>query len=431
MGNFLTGSQSKIAKGGVRKVKQKIMNCEDFLSKLNAYIDSELPLAERLAMDEHARSCPECQEVLARALDVATSLAEMDEGLSVPLECQAAWRKAVREEAASRRRPVRGWALRAASIAAAALVLTASVGGLMRLREERDSSRYAANTSATMPSSASYGRSASGYDFDYAEESVSSGAGMLMADGSTDETGRASLAGKSDTQTATETLRILRTANRTIETRQYDVSMRSLTDLVSEHDAYFEENSVSSNQDGVHTAYLTVRVPTAQLDNFLTAIEVLGDVTYRHDLAEDISDRYSESEARLSVLRSQLTRLEAMTAEAQNVEELLSIEQRSSEVIADIEVLEGRLRGWDSQVNYSTVNLTLKEKGEKAQTSLKPLKQRMEEAFESSRAWLTAFWQNALVALAAVAPRLLVWVPALALAIVLVRVIIHHCKKRR
>ena len=47
-------------------------------------------------MEEHTLSCDDCAELLNQALTTATMCAELNEGLTVPLECQAGWRRAVR-----------------------------------------------------------------------------------------------------------------------------------------------------------------------------------------------------------------------------------------------------------------------------------------------------------------------------------------------
>ena len=67
------------------------MNCERFRSMLDRYIDSELSEEERSAMEEHTLSCDDCAELLNQALTTATMCAELNEGLTVPLECQAGW----------------------------------------------------------------------------------------------------------------------------------------------------------------------------------------------------------------------------------------------------------------------------------------------------------------------------------------------------
>lgn len=96
------------------------MNCEQMRAMLDAYIDGELSEEEARALRAHADTCEDCKRELAAAELLRDALGHMDDDLTVPLEAQAAWRRAVRREAGKGRR--RG-ALRWAYAAAAVLVL--------------------------------------------------------------------------------------------------------------------------------------------------------------------------------------------------------------------------------------------------------------------------------------------------------------------
>ena len=74
------------------------MNCETFKSNIDAYIDGALGRDERLMMEKHAEGCASCRELMKEALMLMDMCAELSE-VSVPLQAQAAWRKAVRDEA--------------------------------------------------------------------------------------------------------------------------------------------------------------------------------------------------------------------------------------------------------------------------------------------------------------------------------------------
>ena len=96
------------------------MNCEQFLLKIDAYIDDELSNGEIDEMREHALNCVSCRAELEKAEFLRETLNGMDDDIVVPLEAQAAWRKAVRAEA--QRKSVRKWT-RGLYVVAAALVL--------------------------------------------------------------------------------------------------------------------------------------------------------------------------------------------------------------------------------------------------------------------------------------------------------------------
>lgn len=99
------------------------MSCEEARSMLDAFVDGELTAQQERALMEHAAGCDACGKEMEAAILLRDSLKDMDAEVNVPLEAQAAWRKAVRAEAGRRGR-VRRWT-RYACGAAAALVLVA------------------------------------------------------------------------------------------------------------------------------------------------------------------------------------------------------------------------------------------------------------------------------------------------------------------
>ena len=105
------------------------MNCEQMRAMLDAYIDGELSEEEMRALRDHAAACEDCKRELEAAELLRDALAHMDDDVSVPLEAQAAWRKAVRAEAGKRsRRRV----LRVAYGLAAALVVAIGCTAVLR-----------------------------------------------------------------------------------------------------------------------------------------------------------------------------------------------------------------------------------------------------------------------------------------------------------
>ena len=404
------------------------MNCERFRSMLDRYIDSELSEEERSAMEEHTLSCDDCAELLNQALTTATMCAELNEGLTVPLECQAGWRRAVREEAAQAKKTPK-WLVwrRALSVAAAAVALFFAVGGALN-------PNGLTLKAALMNSTDQYNETA-GYEGDY----LSEGAGMartasgkaaflLESDGALD-TGKA--VGASGESAQSGEIVVLRSALRHVVSKSFDSDLMWLEDLLREYNAYFEERTITGQAEEYSRVLdASIRVPSASLDDFLTALDDMGTVTLREERAEDITADYTDVSTRLAVLRSQLDQLNAMNETAESVSDLIAIHERATELMAEIESYESTLRGWSSQQNYSTVSLTVEEDvtgGEDAPSA--SLGERMKEAFNASVEWLRTFGQNAAIFLAALAPRLAVWGPVAVIVIVIICLVFRRKKK--
>ena len=369
------------------------MNCERFKSMLDRYVDSELSEEERGAMEEHALSCDECAETLNQALTTAMMCAELNEGLTVPLECQAAWRRAVREEA-SKAKKTPGWLIwrRTLSVAAAAVALFFAIGGALNPN--------GLSPSASLSLAGRYSNSAD-YDGDYSPgaeggarpEDAHPAAFLLESDGAL-ETGKS--VGTSGESRQSSDVVVLRSARRQIATKSFDSDILWLEDLLREYSAYFEDRTVTGQAE---------------------------------ESAEDITANDTDVSTRLSVLRSQLDQLNAMNERAESVDDLIAIHERATELMEQIESYESTLRSWSSRANYSTVSLTVEEDVADGESATASLGERMKEAFSDSVKWLRTFGQNAAIFLAALTPRLAVWGPVAAIVIVVICLIFRRKKK--
>ena len=93
----------------------------------------------------------------------------------------------------------------------------------------------------------------------------------------------------------------------------------------------------------------------------------------------------------------------------------------------------GTVREWDGLRDMARVDLSLREVQEKASILplRKPLGERISEGFFSSLNALRNFAADMLIALVWVLPQLVIWVPALALVVLLSRIIYKKARKGR
>lgn len=101
------------------------MKCSDVNAWLDMLMDDELSDEMRVELENHARVCPACAENINATIEMKKLLSEMDDEVDVPLQAQAAWRKAVRQEAA-RSRAKRIY--RSITAVAAAVVVLVGIG---------------------------------------------------------------------------------------------------------------------------------------------------------------------------------------------------------------------------------------------------------------------------------------------------------------
>lgn len=154
--------------------------------------------------------------------------------------------------------------------------------------------------------------------------------------------------------------KIIYTADMDLETKEFDEAQKALEDVVRDLGGYFESRSV--NQGGRYRSVsCTVRVPVKNFTAFLDQAGEAAHVTNRSEYLEDVSEAYYDQEARLATQRIKLERLQELLGKAENMADIITIESAISDTELEIEYLTGSLRKYDSQINYSTVNLYLRE----------------------------------------------------------------------
>lgn len=121
-------------------------------------------------------------------------------------------------------------------------------------------------------------------------------------------------------------------------------------------------NSNITRYSNSYYATLTVQVPSEQFD---AAMELLKGmalyVSSEYTNADNVTEAYMDLEARLSNLKEEEAQYLAILDKAVTVEEILQVTDYLSNVRYEIESIEGQLKYYDSNVDYSTISLTLTE----------------------------------------------------------------------
>lgn len=144
-----------------------------------------------------------------------------------------------------------------------------------------------------------------------------------------------------------------------MQTLDFDKATGDIDALVKALGGYFQQSSVSNGSNGYRRANYTIRVPAAQFEPFFQQAGELCHVTYKNASADDVSESYYDTEARLETARIKLERLQTLLAKATSMEDIITIESAISETEWDIEELSGTLRHYDALVDYATIDVEL------------------------------------------------------------------------
>ena len=167
--------------------------------------------------------------------------------------------------------------------------------------------------------------------------------------------------GQAQTAAQTNGAKKIYRATLELQTLEFEKANEGIDRLITEVGGWVEQKDVSTYSSSYRSAYYTVRVPAAKFESFCAGVGELCHVTYSTSSADDISESYYDTKARLDTAQIKLERLQALLKDADNMADIITIESAISDTEYQIDALSGTLRSYDSLVDYATVCLNLNE----------------------------------------------------------------------
>lgn len=158
--------------------------------------------------------------------------------------------------------------------------------------------------------------------------------------------------------------KLIRTISMNAETEDLDTLLEQLDSQVKELGGYVESRDVrngSSASSGNRSARLTLRIPSAQLDNFVNHVSGATNVISSSENTEDVTLNYVATQSRITALETEEARLLELLTQAENLNDLLLIESRLTQVRTELEKVKSQLKLYDNLVDYGTMHLSIQE----------------------------------------------------------------------
>lgn len=380
------------------------MNCKELDALLDSAPLGSLREAQLEQVREHLNHCAECR-FKHRVLEDCRTL---DEDGEVPAAFSQALRQRIKQEEVPpvKQLPqLKKWL----AIAAALVVLAGGTWLAGQTRRQMAYSRDSAINYGTYANpTLTQSRSAEG---DFA-------ASAPMADYAPME---------SQAETAKQAEKIIRTARLELSTREFDKDHQAILDALNRAGGRVQSSNLYNSMGSLRALYLTIRVPSQNLDSFAESLQGVGKLVSYSQSAEDVSEQYFDTANRLKTQRTKMERLQALLAKAENVEDLITIENSISETQYEMDRLQGQLSGMDSKVNEATLTLTLNELSpiDTSKDQDESLFQRITSGMAAAFAGFTAILSDLVVFLSVALPYLL----GLLILVLIIRALIKRRKK--
>ena len=146
------------------------------------------------------------------------------------------------------------------------------------------------------------------------------------------------------------------------EVRLKTTDMRQATtrlDSLVQRSGGYLSAATETRADGEWRQETTIRVPPGQFQPLLRRLASLGTLEEKKLNTDDVTAEHADLAARLQAKRAVERQYTALLARAQQIKDILAIEEKLGEVREQIEATESQLRQLNSEVAYSTITLAL------------------------------------------------------------------------
>lgn len=209
------------------------------------------------------------------------------------------------------------------------------------------------------------------------------------------------------------TKKIVTTVTLEIESKGFKKSLSSIESLVKNEKGYIETSSFSDNStnqvdNGVtwqresnnqtnEAVDLVLRIPKENSERAIRKLEKTGHVVAKNITNQDMSLTYQDVTSRKKVLVTEQEKLMELLTKATTVEDTIVLEKRLSEIRYELENIESQLRGFDNQLEYTTIYLSLKNVSIFTESTAGSIWERIADGFVANVQGLQIFLVNVFV----------------------------------
>lgn len=159
--------------------------------------------------------------------------------------------------------------------------------------------------------------------------------------------------------------KLIRTVKMEAETEDLTTLLSNLDEQIAALNGYVEgrevyNGSIHSTRRYRH-ATMTIRIPAESLNGFVAHVEGASNVVSSNEYIDDVTTQYVDTESRVSALEIEQERLLELLSKAETMEDILTIEDRLTDVRYELENMASQLKVLDNQVTYATVHLQITE----------------------------------------------------------------------
>lgn len=166
-----------------------------------------------------------------------------------------------------------------------------------------------------------------------------------------------------------------------IEVDRIERAKASLDAVLQVYGAYYSKEQYNAYYDRKNYD-LVVRIPAVYFDSLILRLDGdMGRLKRKEINVRDVTEEYVDLDIRTENKLAYLKRYREILAVAKSVKEILEVQEKIRDIEEEIESNKGRLKYYDDQVAYSTLNISLNELIARPVSDKPGLGRRLQSAF--------------------------------------------------
>jgi hypothetical protein len=152
---------------------------------------------------------------------------------------------------------------------------------------------------------------------------------------------------------------IIKDGNMTLVVMETDAVLEDAIDLAVDLGGYVISQRIWDNEAGFRFATVTLGVPVDRFEEAMRSLRTFGAVTDESASGQDVTDEYVDLNSRLGNLLATQERLRSFLESADEVAEILAINEELKKIEEELEIVQGRMTFLADRAAVSTINLTI------------------------------------------------------------------------
>ena len=221
----------------------------------------------------------------------------------------------------------------------------------------------------------------------------------------------------------------IRTVNLSLELKSIEKVQKQIREQVKTEGGYIESEEFNAKTGYGDSDYLhlSLRIPKDKVDHFLEFLSGEGKILSKSESLEDVRLQYHDAENHIKALEKEQERVLALMDKAENVDQLIALESRLTDIRYQLESYHTEINDYDNKVDYSTVNLDLLERGsESLGEGQYSFSERVRDGFVQNIHGILYFFMNAVFFILVYIPQII-----LVLGFAFVLVFWHKMRKKK